>query len=134
MRISDWSSDVCSSDRIGGTGVLTVGALLGMAAHLDGKGCTILDMTGMAQKGGAVASHIRIGRDLSGIYTSRLSDGMCDVLIACDMIVGSGAPVLKTLRPGHTAAILNRDVAPTGDFPSNKIGRASCRESVCQYV
>src|SRR3546814_10145211 len=81
MRISDWSSDVCSSDLIGGTGVLTVGALLGMAAHLDGKGCTILDMTGMAQKGGAVASHIRIGRDLSGIYTSRLSDGMCDVLI-----------------------------------------------------
>src|SRR3546814_15950130 len=45
---------------------------------------------------------------------------MCDVLIACDMTVGSGAPVLKTLRPGHTAAILNRDVAPTGDFQSNK--------------
>ncbi|WP_372764379.1 indolepyruvate ferredoxin oxidoreductase family protein, partial [Litorivivens sp.] len=58
---------------IGGTGVLTIGALLGMAAHLDNKGATILDMTGMAQKGGAVTSHIRIGPDPKGIYTSRLS-------------------------------------------------------------
>ena len=65
---------------IGGTGVLTIGALLGMAAHLDRKGCTILDMTGMAQKGGSVTSHIRIGPDPQGIYTSRLSEGMTDVL------------------------------------------------------
>src|SRR5207237_10079334 len=82
---------------IGGTGVLTIGALLGMAAHLDRKGCTVLDMTGMAQKGGAVTSHIRIGPDPKGIYTSRLSEGMTDVVIACDMIVGSGLPVLKTV-------------------------------------
>lgn len=105
---------------IGGTGVLTIGALLGMAAHLDGKGATILDMTGMAQKGGAVTSHIRIGPDPKGIYTSRLSEGMTDVLMACDMIVGSGASVLKTVQPGHTTAILNTDVAPTGNFQSNK--------------
>jgi indolepyruvate ferredoxin oxidoreductase len=105
---------------IGGTGVLTIGALLGMAAHLDGKGCTILDLTGMAQKGGSVTSHIRIGRDPQGIYTSRLGEGMTDVLIACDMIVGAGAPVLKTVRPGVTTAILNADVAPTGDFQANK--------------
>ncbi|NGY03356.1 indolepyruvate ferredoxin oxidoreductase family protein [Solimonas terrae] len=118
---------------IGGTGVLTVGALLGMAAHLDGKGCTILDMTGMAQKGGAVASHIRIGPDPAGIYTSRLSDGMCDVLIACDMIVASGAPMLKTLRPGHSAAIVNRDVAPTGEFQRNKhfdLGEKRMRDAI----
>jgi indolepyruvate ferredoxin oxidoreductase len=105
---------------IGGTGVLTIGALLGMAAHLDGKGCTILDMTGMAQKGGAVTSHIRIGPDPKSIYTSRLSEGMTDVLIACDMIVGSGPPVLKTVRPAKTVAILNTDVTPTGQFQSNK--------------
>ena len=105
---------------VGGTGVLTIGALLGMAAHLDGKGSTILDMTGMAQKGGAVTSHIRIGPDPKSIYTSRLSEGMTDVLIACDMIVGSGPPVLKTVHPGRTAAILNTDVAPTGEFQTNK--------------
>ena len=105
---------------IGGTGVLTIGALLGMAAHLDAKGCTILDMTGMAQKGGAVTSHIRIGPDPKSVYTSRLSEGMTDVLIACDMVVGSSPVVLKTVRPGRTTAILNMDVAPTGEFQSNR--------------
>jgi len=101
---------------IGGTGVLTIGALIGMAAHLDGKGCSILDMTGMAQKGGSVTSHIRIGADPKRIYTSRLSEGMADLLIACDMIVGSGPVVLRTMRPRHTAAIVNTDVSPTGEF------------------
>ncbi len=118
---------------IGGTGVLTIGALLGMAAHLERKGCTILDMTGMAQKGGAVTSHIRIGPDPSGIYTSRLSEGMTDVLLACDMIVGAGAGVLKTVRPAHTTAILNTDVAPTGEFQSNKkldLGHARLRQTI----
>jgi indolepyruvate ferredoxin oxidoreductase len=118
---------------IGGTGVLTVGALLGMAAHLDRKGCTILDMTGMAQKGGAVTSHIRIGPDPAGIYSSRLSEGMTDVLIACDLIVGAGAPVLRTVRPGHTTAILNTDVAPTGEFQSNKkldLGEQRLRKAI----
>jgi indolepyruvate ferredoxin oxidoreductase len=103
---------------IGGTGVLTIGALIGMAAHLDGKGCTLLDMTGMAQKGGSVTSHIRIGADPGTIYTARLSEGMADLLIACDMIVGSGPAVLRTVRPGRTAAIVNTDVSPTGEFQS----------------
>ena len=105
---------------IGGTGVLTIGALVGMAAHLEGKGCTILDMTGMAQKGGAVTSHIRIGPDSKGIYSSRLSEGMTDLLIGCDMIVSSSMPVLKTLNPARTVAILNTDIAPTGEFQTNK--------------
>jgi len=105
---------------IGGTGVLTIGALLGMAAHLEGRGSTILDLTGMAQKGGSVTSHIRIGPHPDGIYSSRLGEGMADVLLACDLIVGAGQAVLKTVRPGHTAAVLNTDVAPTGEFQSNK--------------
>jgi indolepyruvate ferredoxin oxidoreductase len=105
---------------IGGTGVLTIGALVGMAAHLDGRGCTVLDMTGMAQKGGAVTSHIRIGSDPQSIYTSRLSAGMSDLLLACDMIVGSGVPVLRTVHPTRTTAVLNTDVSPTGDFQTNK--------------
>jgi len=105
---------------IGGTGVLTVGALIGMAAHLEGKGCSILDMTGMAQKGGAVTSHIRVGPAPEGIYTSRLGIGMTDLILACDMIVASGAEVLKTVRPGATTAIVNADVTPTGEFQTNR--------------
>ncbi len=118
---------------IGGTGVLTIGALIGMAAHLDGKGCSILDMTGMAQKGGSVTSHIRIGADPARIYTSRLSEGMADLLIACDMIVGSGPAVLKTLRPARTAAIVNTDVSPTGEFQSRNdmdLGDAPMRAAI----
>jgi indolepyruvate ferredoxin oxidoreductase len=105
---------------IGGTGVLTVGALLGMAAHLEGKGCSILDMTGMAQKGGAVTSHLRIAASPEAIRNSRLGPGMTDLMLACDMIVASGREVLKTVRPGRTKAILNADVTPTGDFQTNR--------------
>lgn len=105
---------------IGGTGVLTIGALLGMAAHLEGKGCTVLDLTGMAQKGGAVTSHIRTGPSPAGIYTSRLGVGTADVILACDMIVATGADVLKTVRPGETAAVGNLDVTPTGEFQTNR--------------
>ncbi len=118
---------------IGGTGVLTIGALLGMAAHLDGKGCSILDMTGMAQKGGSVTSHIRIGPTPAGIFSARLSEGMTDVLLACDLIVGAAPTVLKTVRPGHTAAILNTDVTPTGEFQTNKnldLGEARLQQTI----
>jgi indolepyruvate ferredoxin oxidoreductase len=105
---------------IGGTGVLTVGALLGMAAHLEGKGCTILDMTGMAQKGGAVTSHIRIGRSPSSLFSARLDAGKTDVILACDLIVGAGADVLKTAKPGVTQAVANLDVTPTGAFQTDR--------------
>jgi indolepyruvate ferredoxin oxidoreductase len=91
----------------------------------------------MAQKGGAVTSHIRIGPDPQGIYTSRLSEGMTDVLVACDMIVGSGLPVLKTLRPGQTAAILNTDVSPTGEFQTNRnmqLGEDRMRSSITEAI
>jgi len=105
---------------IGGTGVLTVGALLGMAAHLEGKGVTILDLTGMAQKGGAVSSHIRFDRAPDAIYSARLDVAMSDLILACDMIVASGKDVMKTIRPGETTAILNVDVSPTGEFQTNR--------------
>lgn len=105
---------------IGGTGVLTVGALLGMAAHLEGKGCTVLDVTGMAQKGGAVTGHIRTGPRPDSIFTSRLGIGSADLILACDMIVASGADVLKTVKPGRTVAVVNSDVTPTGEFQTNR--------------
>jgi indolepyruvate ferredoxin oxidoreductase len=118
---------------IGGTGVLTIGALLGMAAHLEGKGSSILDMTGMAQKGGSVTSHIRIGNDPAEIFTARLGEGMTDLLVACDMVVGSGPAVLRTVHPGQTTALLNTDVAPTGNFQSDNsidLGAARMRQAV----
>lgn len=108
---------------IGGTGVLTVGALLGMAAHLEGKGCTVLDMTGMAQKGGAVTAHIRIARSPQELTATRLSYGHADVLLACDAIIGSSQDVLKTLDPQHSVAIVNADVTPTGEFQTNRDAR-----------
>lgn len=105
---------------IGGTGVLTIGALLGMAAHLEGKGCTVLDMTGMAQKGGAVTSHIRVAKTPDDLNATRLSFGYADLLMACDAIVGSGQDFLKTINPGKTVAIVNEDVTPTGEFQTNR--------------
>ncbi|WP_250504186.1 indolepyruvate ferredoxin oxidoreductase family protein [Caballeronia sp. AZ7_KS35] len=104
---------------VGGTGVLTVGAILGMAAHLDGNACSIMDMTGMAQKGGAVTSHIRVAADAEAIHNARFDLGMTDTLIGCDLIVSAGADVLRTLKRGHTRAILNTDVASTGEFARN---------------
>lgn len=105
---------------VGGTGVLTVGALVGMAAHIEGKGCTVLDMTGMAQKGGAVTSHIRVANSPDALSSTRLSFGHADVLLACDAIVGSSQDVLKTLEPGRSKAVVNLDVSPTGEFQTNR--------------
>ncbi len=104
---------------IGGTGVLTVGAILAMAAHLEGKAAKILDQTGMAQKGGAVTSHLRIGQDTAAIPSARLGTGQADVIIACDLIVGSAPDVLTLARP-DTYVLANEDVTPTGEFQTNR--------------
>ncbi|MET0588554.1 MAG: DUF6537 domain-containing protein, partial [Novosphingobium sp.] len=104
---------------IGGTGVITIGAILAMAAHLEGKAAKVLDQTGMAQKGGAVTSHLRIGRDASAIPSARLGTGQADVVIACDLIVGSGPDVLALTRP-DTRVLANEDVVPTGEFQTNR--------------
>jgi indolepyruvate ferredoxin oxidoreductase len=105
---------------IGGTGVLTVGAILGMAAHLEGKGCSVMDITGMAQKGGSVLSHIRLARAPEHIFTARLWPESCDVLLGCDLVVSSGQEALRTIRPGRGHAVLNTDVHPTAQFQANQ--------------
>jgi len=94
--------------------------LLGMAAHIEGKGCTVLDLTGMAQKGGSVTSHIRTARSPEKIFTARLGVGMADVILACDLVVATGPDVMKTIRLGETAAIANLDITPTGDFQTSR--------------
>jgi indolepyruvate ferredoxin oxidoreductase len=104
---------------IGGTGVVTIGQTLGMAAHLDGLRCTILDVTGLAQKYGAVMSHVRIAADEQLLGANRISTGEADTLIGCDLIVSSGAECMNTLRAGKTRAAICTDVVPTAEFAKN---------------
>ncbi|GAA0304014.1 indolepyruvate ferredoxin oxidoreductase family protein [Sphingomonas oligophenolica] len=104
---------------IGGTGVLTIGAVLAMAAHLEGRAAKVLDMTGMAQKGGAVTSHIRIADHIAAIPSARLGVGQTDLVIACDLIVATAPDILGTVHD-HTRLVANEDVAPTGEFQTNQ--------------
>jgi indolepyruvate ferredoxin oxidoreductase len=100
---------------IGGTGVVTIGALLGMAAHLEGKGCTVLDMTGLAQKNGAVVSHVRIAADPAAIHATRIAAGDARLVLACDILTSTGYEQLAKMRRGHTKALVNTAlVMPAG--------------------
>ena len=101
---------------IGGTGVVTIGALLGAAAHLEGKSVTVLDMLGMAQKGGGVWSHIRIAARPGQLAALRISRGGADLLLACDIVVGAGQDALGTIGTGRTRAVVNTHPVITGDF------------------
>jgi indolepyruvate ferredoxin oxidoreductase len=101
---------------IGGMGVVTIGAVVEVAAHLSGLSSTALDITGLAQKNGAVSSHLRIARTEGDIDVRRISSSMADALICCDLVVSTGAAVLDTLSSGHTRCVTNRDVAPTAAF------------------
>ncbi len=101
---------------VGGTGVVTIGALLGMAAHLEGKGCSVLDMTGLAQKGGAVLSHIRIGRAPEDIHAARIATGSAQLLLGCDIVVAAAPDGLSRLRAGASHAVINRHETITGAF------------------
>jgi indolepyruvate ferredoxin oxidoreductase len=104
---------------IGGTGVITIGALLGMAAHLEGKGVSLLDVTGLAQKNGAVASHIRIAADPAALHSTRISPGAADLAIGCDIVVATGQDGMQKLSAGRTRAVINTHVAPIADFAAN---------------
>ena len=122
---------------IGGTGIVTIGALLGMAAHLDGLHVTSLDMMGMAQKGGSVFSHIRLAADAAQLHGLRVSRGDADLLLACDMVVGASKDALATLREGVTRAVLNTHETPTGDFvmdTNTSLPGARLRRSVADAV
>ena len=101
---------------IGGTGVVTVGAMITMAAHLEGKACSSVDQFGMAQKGGAVTSHLRIAARAEDIKTVRLNEGAADLLLGCDGLVAGSDLALDTIAKGHTRAIVNRHEAITGHF------------------
>lgn len=101
---------------IGGTGVLTLGSLLAMAAHLEGKGCSTLNQTGLAQKFGAVVGHVRIANTQPEIYAGRIAEGNADVLLGCDLVVASMSESLARLHSARSHAVVNTDENPTADF------------------
>ena len=103
---------------IGGTGVITVSALLGMAAYLEGEGATLLDQTGLAQKFGAVFSHIRIASSQDAITSLRIPATQTDLLLGCDMMVATAPEVMSTLGSGRSRAVVNDNQAMPAAFLS----------------
>ena len=104
---------------VGGTGVVTIGALLAMAAHLDGKGAGMMEMAGLAQKGGAVHIHCRIAKKPSDINAIRVAVGEADAVIGGDLVVSAGARTLGLMKSGRTRAVVNSHEIITGDFTRN---------------
>ena len=101
---------------IGGTGVVTVGALLGMAAHIDGKSVTVLDQTGLAQKNGAVVSHVRIATNPATLGATRIPDESTDLVLGCGMVVAASDAALATYQRGRTQAVINDHLVPVATF------------------
>jgi len=104
---------------VGGTGVITIGALIGMAAHLEGKGVSVLDMTGLAQKGGAVMSHVRLANRQDQLSAVRIATGEANAVLGCDILVVVSDDALAKTQAGFTRAIVNIGQAITGDFVRN---------------
>ncbi|MDG1582857.1 indolepyruvate ferredoxin oxidoreductase family protein [Pseudomonas sp. GOM6] len=122
---------------VGGSGVTTVGALLGMAAHLEGKGCTVLDQAGLAQKFGPVISHIRIAARQDDIYAVRIAAGETDLLLACDLVVAAGEESLAKLNDKIAHAVVNSHEAATAEFtrnPDAQVPGAAMREALVEAV
>jgi indolepyruvate ferredoxin oxidoreductase len=104
---------------IGGTGVVTIGQILAVAAHIEGKGAMVLDMTGLAQKGGAVMSHVRIADSQQDLHSTRVGTGNADLVIGCDQIVTASKDALSRMGEGRTWAAINSTGATTAAFVKN---------------
>ena len=104
---------------VGGTGVVTVGAILAMAAHVDGKGAAMMEMAGLAQKGGAVHIHCRLANSPADISAIRVALGEADCVIGGDLVVTAGARTLGLMTTGRTGAVVNAHEIITGAFTRN---------------
>ena len=102
---------------IGGSGVVTLGALIGMAAFLEGKGCSVLDVAGLAQRNGPVTSHIRVADRQQDIFATRIVKA--DLVLGCDIVVAASDDVAEKMQAGDTRAVINSCVTPTSDFATN---------------
>jgi len=104
---------------VGGTGVVTIGAIMAMAAHVDGKGAGMMEMAGLAQKGGAVHIHCRLAEKPGDINAIRVAVGEADAVIGGDLVVSAGAKTLGLMKQGRTRAVVNSHEIITGDFTRN---------------
>jgi indolepyruvate ferredoxin oxidoreductase len=104
---------------IGGNGVVTVAAILGMAAHLEEKACSVLDISGLAQRNGAVMSHLRFSSGSAFDHAARIPQGSADLVLGCDLVVAGGPEGLMKMTPGRTAVVFNAFIAPTSAFALN---------------
>jgi indolepyruvate ferredoxin oxidoreductase len=122
---------------VGGTGVLTIGAILGMAAHIEGKIPMILDMAGLAQKGGAVMSHVRMSRPDRPIAAPRIAAGSADLLLGADSVVSVSKECIVLCDPARTEAVVNSRITPVSDFIRNRdfdFQEAAVERSVARSV
>ncbi len=119
---------------IGGTGVITIGAIVAMAARLEGKRATCLDQTGISQKNGAVLSHVRIGPDADGLFAPRVSVANADLVLGCDMMVAASAPAVATMSPERTRVVLNTHLAPHADFVLHPVTAEFGQESLKKAI
>jgi len=101
---------------IGGMGVITIGQIAAMAAHLEGKAATVLDMSGLAQKFGPVMSHVKIALSPADLHSVRVGTGAADLVLGCDLVVTSGAEALSKIRDNTTRVVVNATVSPTAEF------------------
>ena len=118
-KVSDGVSNIILTG-IGGTGVLTVSAITAMAAHYEGKESTILDMTGLAQKGGAVWSHIKIYEKNVKAFSHKIAPASANLFLACDAVVGTKPEIQEVLSDKKTHSIINSDTIPVADFVTNR--------------
>lgn len=105
---------------VGGTGVVTIGALLGTAAFLEGRAVSVLDLLGLSQKGGPVSSHVRIGPENTEITGLRVGAASVDVLLGADLVTSTSTDMLRLLSPRRTQAVVNTDVLPTAQFAADR--------------
>lgn len=119
---------------VGGTGVITIGQLLGMAAHIEGKGIVTQDAAGLAQKGGSTWSHVLIANHQDDIRTTRVGVAAADLVIGCDPIVVAGKETLQRMRAGRTHVALNAHSAPTAAFVRNANWQNPGEECVAAIV
>ncbi|MBU3724334.1 MAG: indolepyruvate ferredoxin oxidoreductase family protein [Burkholderiaceae bacterium] len=122
---------------VGGTGVITIGQLLGVAAHIEGKAVVTQDAAGLAQKGGSTWSHVQIADQAGVIHTSKVDMATADLVLACDGIVAAGQSTLSLMVEGHTQVVMNSHDTPTAAFiasPDWEFPGQACQSAIMQAV
>lgn len=121
---------------IGGTGVITIGAIVAMAAHLEQRAASVLDMTGLAQKGGTVISHVRLSKDQHPVGVVRIDQQQADVAVLCDSVAASHPAASQCIAPNKTQLFINSYLAPTSEFtrqPDVQLPRKALVEQLVQH-